>query len=196
MHQFWCWLGNNSSQLQAIGSVFAVIVAIALAVVAVRQAIAANAQAKAAEIQATAATAQVAAANRQIETSLIIGDTQTSPNISITPAMQHQAVVKETMAILNNGNGTATDVKLHYRDQSVGNEISLNNDVLVVRDSLPARFDDSRAAKSGFRLTYRTAFGTRYALDFDWHVSSSRPINLKLSVISREFPVFEFRKKT
>jgi hypothetical protein len=69
MHGLWCWLGNSSSQLQAIGSIAAVLVALALGFVA-------NRQARAADAQASAARAQVAAANRQTEKNLLIADRQ------------------------------------------------------------------------------------------------------------------------
>jgi hypothetical protein len=188
MHDFWYRLGVNSAQLQAVGSVAAVIVAIALCIVAVRQAIAANSQAKAAK-------AQVEAANRQIIASYIVGDIQTSPNISIAPAMLNGVIIPQQMAILNNGSGTASHVKLHYRDQAIENEIGLNNDVLVFRDSLPARFDNSRATQSGFRLTYQTAFGTKYTVDFEWNVTSSRAINQRLILLSRDFSVLSLEKE-
>jgi hypothetical protein len=183
MRELWWWFGNNSSQLQAIGSIAAAFAAAALCVVAVRQAHAADAQ-------ASAALAQVAAADRQTATSILIADKQTSPNISITAAQARDGIlIKDAFAMLNNGNGTAKDVKLTYRDQNIDSEIQLRNDVLVVRDSLEVRFDGARGAQSGFRLTYSTQFGTRYALEFQWNGNSSRPVNEKLIVVSSANPL-------
>lgn len=180
MQGFWCWLGANSSQLQAIGSIGAVLVAAALGIVAFRQARAADAQAEAARAQVEAANRQVEAANRQIETSKIIADRQSSPNISITPAVRGGVIVNNSMAILNNGSGSAEDLRLCYRDESIDHEIPLNVRVLVVRDSLEVRFDGSRGAQSGFRLSYMTPFGTHYALEFEWNGNISRSVNERL----------------
>lgn len=176
MRELWCWLGSNSSQLQAVASVLAVLVASALGYVAIRQA-------RAADAQADAARAQVKAANRQIETSVLIADRQTSPNISITAATRGGVIVSDAMAILNNGSGSAKDLHLRYRDESVAYEIPLNNHVLVVRDSLEVRFDGKRGAASGFRLTYTTALGTRYAFEFRWNGNISRAVDEKLTEI-------------
>lgn len=178
MHELWYWFGNNASQLQAIGSIAGAFAAAALCVVAVRQA-------RAAHAQANAALAQVAAANRQTATSILIADKQTSPNISLTAAKTRDGIlVKDAFVVLNNGTGTASDVKLTYRDHNIDSEFQLRNDVLVVRDSLEVRFDGARGAHSGFRLTYSTLFGTRYALDFEWNGNNSRPVNEKLTVVS------------
>jgi hypothetical protein len=178
MHELWSWFGNNSSQLQAIGSIAAAFAAAALCVVAVRQA-------RAADAQANAALAQVTAANRQTATSILIADKETSPNISITAAQTRDGIlVKDAFVILNNGTGPANDVKLAYRDQNIDSAFQLRNDVLVVRDSLEVRFDGVRGAHSGFRLTYSTLFGTQYALEFEWNGNSSRSVNEKLTVVS------------
>jgi hypothetical protein len=127
MSGLWCWLGNNSSQLQALGNIGAVFVAVALGFVAVRQA-------RAADAQANAARAQVDAANRQTKSSIIVADKQTSPNISIAAASNREGVLlKDIFTILNNGQGRARSLQLRYRDQSVGFEIPLDNSVLVVR---------------------------------------------------------------
>jgi hypothetical protein len=190
MHEAWCWLSNNSPQLQAVGSIFAVLVAVALGFVALRQARAADAQARAAKIQAEAARAQVEAANRQIETSLIIGDTQTSPNISITNGAGPGGVTfRDSMAILNNGFGTAHELKLRYRDESVNNAITLQYDRLVTDDSVGAQFDLSRGVASGFRLTYRTMFDSEYALEFEWHPTNFVPLNQKVRLVRRGYHV-------
>lgn len=190
MHELWCWLGNNSSQLQAVGSIAAVLVALALGFVALRQARAADAQARAAKIQAEAARAQVEAANRQIETSLIIGDTQTSPNISITNSCGPSGVTfRNSMSILNNGFGTAHELKLRYRDESVGNAITLQYDRLVTDDSVGAQFDVGRGVASGFRLNYRTMFDSEYALEFEWHPTDFVPLNQKVRLVRRGYPV-------
>ncbi|RZU42413.1 hypothetical protein [Edaphobacter modestus] len=171
MSGLWCWLGNNSSQLQALGSIGAVFVAVALGFVAIRQA-------RAADAQANAARAQVDAANRQTESSIIVADKQTSPHISITAASNREGVLlKDTFTILNNGQGRARSLQLRYRDQSVGFELPLGNSVLVVRDSLSVRFDGGRGALSGFRLTYSTDFGAEYALEFQWNGIISRIVN-------------------
>jgi hypothetical protein len=186
----WCWLGSNSSQLQAVGSIAAVLVAIALGFVALRQARAADAQAIAAKIQAGAARAQVESANRQIETSLIIGDNQTSPNISITNDSDLGGMTfRDHLSILNNGFGTAYKLSLQYRDQSAGNAISLKHDRLVIKDSMDVQFDLSRGVTSGFRLTYRTMFDTEYALEFELHPTQLVPINQQVRLVSRGYPV-------
>jgi hypothetical protein len=152
MQEVWYGLGRYSSQLQAIGSIGAVVVAIALAGVAIRQAKAADAQAKAAKIQADAARAQVEAAKQQIETSLIIGDTQTSPNLSITQGQGPSGMTwSDSMSILNNGLGTAHELKLQYRDEAAGSEIPLRYDRLVKDDSVEGKFDLGRGVASGFQ---------------------------------------------
>jgi hypothetical protein len=54
MSRLWCWLGNSTSQLQALGSIGAVFVAVALGCVAVRHRPRADAQADAATAQVDA----------------------------------------------------------------------------------------------------------------------------------------------
>lgn len=184
----WCWLGSNSSQLQVLGSIGAVLVALALGFVALRQAKAADAQAKAAGAQVNAANAQVKAANQQIETALVIGDTQTSPNIFITNADGPGGTIwNDAMSILNNGLGTAHDLRLRYNDQAVGNEISLRNDRLVKNDSVEGKFDLSRGIASGFQLSYKTMFNSEYLLEFQWHPTSHIPINRNLQLVKRGY---------
>jgi type II secretory pathway pseudopilin PulG len=186
----WCWFEGNSSQLQAIGSIGAVIVAGALGVVAVRQARAADEQAKAAKEQAEAAKLQVEAARKQIETSMLISDTQTEPNISITAHRNRDnEIVKDTLAILNNGGGTAHGLKLRYRDQSSDFEIPLPVDRLVMRDSFAMPLNVSRAAKSGLSLSYKTSFNSQYELEFGWNGNIQSPISQKLRLICRGYPI-------
>lgn len=87
----WSLLGNNSSQIQALAGVAAIVVAGIVGWVAWKQKLAAEAQAEAAakqtvaaETQAEAARQQVIAAKQQIESSFLIADKQTTPHISIT----------------------------------------------------------------------------------------------------------------
>jgi len=183
----WCWLGNNSTQLQAVAGFLGVIVALMVAVAAFRQAKAASEQAKAAvsqvqaaEDQAAAAREQVAAAKQQTETMLLVADIQTSPHISITAAVgKDGAILRNTIAILNNGNGAAGKVNLAYRDGSPGCEVPFP-DTLVVRDSCSVPIDETRAALSGLRLVYQTIFGTSWTLEFQWNGNISRPVNERL----------------
>jgi hypothetical protein len=177
MGGFWCWFGNNSSQVQAIAGVFTVLVAMALGYVAIRQARAADAQAGAARLQAEAAV-------RQIKTSILIADKQTSPHFSITAAQTREGVLRRnTIAIRNNGSGGAAGLKFEYRDGAVGNEIALGASVLVVGDSIPVPFDEARGAQSGFRLTYSTIFGSRYALEFRWNGRDSNAVDERLVLL-------------
>ncbi len=190
MQEYWVWLYYNSTQLQtigslsqAVGSVAAVIVAIALAVVAWKQARAADAQAE--------------AARAQIPTSLYIADIQTSPNISITQVVRDRRIIGGRVVILNNGFGSAKEITLAYRDPNSANEVLLANSTLVVRDSLEAVIDETRAQVSGLTLTYSTNFGTRYELDFGWDRIAHRSTNEKLRPVARRFDVpVELRKST
>jgi hypothetical protein len=188
MQEFWNWLHDNSIQLQtfggltqALGSAAAFAVAIVLACVAKRQARAADAQAEAAETQAKAAEVQ-------ISTSLFIADRQASPNISITAAVSRDGIlIKDKIAILNNGFGTASEVKLIYRDSKANSDVPLSSSTLVVRDSMSASIDGSRAGSPGLTLSYSTAFGTKYALEFDWESTSFRSVNEKLIIVESRF---------
>ena len=186
---FWDWLRYNSVQLQtlgslaqALGSVAAVLVAMLLGFVAWRQA-------RAADAQASAANTQAEAAKTQISTSLFIADKQVSPNFSITAAVRGGIIVRNSIAILNNGFGSAREVKLSYRDSMPNPEIVLGNSTLVVRDSIGVSIDEDRARNSGLTLTYSTVFGTKYALDFEWDATASRPINEKIRVLHSQFKI-------
>src|SRR4051794_2355421 len=114
MH-FWYWLGNNSSQLQAVAGLLAVIVAMAVGFVAFRQAEAAGEQAVSAKAQAETAAAQteavrqqVAASKQQLNIMWMIADTQTQPHISMTPsAGKGGEIIQQSITFLNNGSGTA-----------------------------------------------------------------------------------------
>jgi hypothetical protein len=168
---------------QAIGGIAAVIIAVALAWVASRQAHAADEQAIAAKKQATSAEAQ-------IFTSLLIADKQASPNISISAAKDPGGIIiKERIAILNNGAGAARDLRLKYRDANTNSDVTINNNTLVVRDSLPVSIDGGRANTSGLTLTYSTIFGTQSALDFNWDTVASQSIDEKLSITHLGFDI-------
>jgi multidrug efflux pump subunit AcrA (membrane-fusion protein) len=181
------WLGDYSSSIQAIASVFAVFVAVWIAVVALQQARAAKAQAKAADAQVEAAKnqsevarEQVNAARQQTETLMAIADLQSEPNISITPTVTRDGViVQQSITFLNNGNGTARHVHLGYRDTNIDNQIH-TLDSLVVRDSFTVRVDDVRAARPGLRFRYSTIFGTEWTIEFEWNGMISQPVNKKV----------------
>jgi hypothetical protein len=187
---FWSWLGNNSSQIQALAGVAAVIVAILIGWVAWKQKEAAQAQANAAsqqtmaaQAQAEAADQQVIAAKQQTETSLLIADKQTSPHISITAATTRDGqIIRQTIAILNNGDGIALNLELKYKDGLPGDDLGISGKTLVMRDSLSVRIDEGRAAQSGLKLTYLTIFGTNYLLEFQWNGLISQAVNQKLSL--------------
>lgn len=190
MQEFWNWLRYNSVQLQtfgglaqAVGSIGAVAIAVALAWVAKRQA-------NAADEQANAAVAQAKAARVQIATSLFIADKQVSPNISITAATSRDnVIIKNRIVILNNGSGAAQNAELTYRDSNPNSNIALTGSTLVVRDSIGVSIDDARARSSGLTLQYSTIYGTKYALDFEWDSSASRSINEKLRLVHSRFDI-------
>lgn len=201
MTTLWCWLDSNSSQIQALAGVAAVIVAALVGWVAWKQKAAAEAQAEAAKKQTTAAEAQAEAARQQveaanqqviatkqqIETSLLIADRQTTPHISITAALRGgQIIVVNTIAILNNGTGPALNCEVKYNDDNVGNDDpKVKGVTLVVGDSLSVLITDGqRAARNGLRMTYETIFGTKYALEFQWNGHSSQAVNQKLFRLS------------
>ncbi|HMF64992.1 MAG TPA: hypothetical protein VK608_12955 [Edaphobacter sp.] len=184
---FWGWLGNNSSQIQALAGAVAVFVGIAVGWVAWKQKGAAEAQAAAAlrqttaaELQADAARQQVAAARQQTETSLLIADRQVFPHISFTATTNRGHI-----DILNNGNGSALDVELNYINGNLGDDLlRIAGKTLVVGDSVTVRIDEGQAANPGLRLTYETVFGTKYVLEFQWNGQISQAVNQKLSVQS------------
>jgi hypothetical protein len=190
----WYWLGNNSSQIQAVAGVATVVVAIAVGWVAWKQkkaaetqADAAREQAVAAKEQASAATEQVIAAKQQTATSLLIADRQSSPQISITAATTRDGqIIRQRLAILNSGSGAALNVELKYKDGLPGDDdLGITGKTLVVRDSLPVKLtDEGRAAKSGLRLTYETIFGTKYILEFQWNATICQATNQKLFTAS------------
>jgi hypothetical protein len=179
----WSWLGNNSSQVQALAGIAAVIVAAIVGWVAWKQKLAAEAQAKAAakqtiaaETQAEAARQQVIAAKQQTETSLLIADRQVLPNISLT-ATTNRGHIK----ILNNGNGPALEVELNYINGYSGDDLlRIAGKTLVVGDNTTVRIDEGQAANPGLRLTYETIFGTKYALEFQWNGNICQAVNQKV----------------
>lgn len=181
----WSWLGNNSSQIQALAGVFAVLVAIAVGWVAWKQKGAAEAQAAAAvkqtlaaEVQAEAARQQVATAKQQTATSLIIADKQFLPHFSVT-----QGIGVENLVVLNNGNGPALHVDLKYNDGLPGRDILNPTRDFIVGDSLTVHVQDSqRAANAGLRLTYRTIFGSNCTLEFQWNGLIQHSVNEKLTI--------------
>jgi hypothetical protein len=189
---FWYWLGANSSQVQALASAVAVVVAAIVGWVVWKQKQAAEAQAKAANEQTTAAKEQadaakqqVAAAKQQTATSLLIADRQVSPNISITAGgilpFDAGASIRQTIAILNNGSGPALNLELKYKDGLPGDDsFGIAGKVLVVRDSLSVLVDEKRAAQSGLRLTDETIFGTKCTLEFQWNSEVGKAVNQKL----------------
>jgi hypothetical protein len=178
MHHFWSWLGSNTGQLQAVGSIGAVIAAVALVIVAIKQALAANAQADAARIQADAARAQVDAAKQQIQTSLVIADIQTSPNIYVwIPSGPSGAVIRDALLITNNGAGTASNLNLEYRDNNIDREIPIQDNRLAPGGKIIVQINPSRGVASGFRLTYKTMFLSVYELRFDWSLTQAVPLN-------------------
>jgi len=188
---FWCWLGNNSSQIQAVAGTAAVIVAAIVGWVVWKQKLAAEAQAEAAREQTKAAKEQVEAANQQViaakqqtATSLLIADKQTSPHISITAATNHGQIVRQTIDILNNGDGPALNIELNYINGFSGDDLlKVAGKTLVVRDSRQVQLSDERkAANPGLRLTYETTFGTKYILEFQWNGLISQAVNQKLFV--------------
>jgi hypothetical protein len=190
---FWCWLGANSSQVQAVASAAAVIVAAVVGWVVWKQKLAAEAQAEAAREQTTAAKEQaeaakqqVAAAKQQTETSLLIADKQVSPHISITAALYHGQIVRQTIDILNNGDGPASNIELNYINGFSGDDLlKIAGKTLVVRDSIQVRLtDEGKAANPGLRLTYETTFGTKYILEFQWNGHISQAVNQRLFVAS------------
>jgi hypothetical protein len=192
---FWCWLGANSSQLQALGGMLAVIVASIVGWVAWKQKAAAEAQAEAAKEQTAAAkeqtraaTEQVIAAKHQTETSLLIADKQTTPQISITASKSREGqIIQKSIAVLNNGTGPVLNLEVKYNDNLPGNDdLKISGVALVVGDSLAIWVtDEQRGAQSGLRLTYETIFGTKYALEFQWNGLNSFATNQKLSLLSK-----------
>jgi len=177
MQEALCWLGGDPSQWDAIGIIGAVLVAVALGVLTFLQARATNAEARAVRTQAETADLQ---AGRGMSSA----DEEAFPNIVILAVTSREgAIKKDTMGIRNMGGGDAKDLRLRYRDQSSPNEVPLDRQVLAVRDNLLAPFDSRRGAASGFRLTYKTLFGTQFALDFEWDGNACRDANERLIVI-------------
>jgi len=191
----WSWLGGNSSQVQALAGIAAVIVAAIVGWVAWKQKLAAEAQAEAAakqtiaaETQAEAARQQVAAAKQQIESSFLIADKQTTPHISITASKNRDGqIIQKSISVLNNGTGPALNLGVKYNDGLPGDDdLKIAGRALVVGDSLPVWVtDEQRAAQAGLRLTYETIFGTRYVLTFQWNGLASSAVNEKLSMLPR-----------
>jgi hypothetical protein len=181
--RFWYWLGNNSSQIQALAGAAAVMVAIAVGWVVWKQKLAAEAQAEAAREQTTAAKEQaeaakqqVIAAKQQIQTSLLIADRQVFPHISLTATTNRGQI-----DILNNGNGPALNVELNYKNGYSGDDLlKIAGKTLVVDDSVTVKVDEEQAANPGLRLTYETVFGTKYILEFQWNGQIAQAVNQKL----------------
>jgi hypothetical protein len=190
----WCWLENNSLQIQALVGVAAVFVAAIVGWVAWKQKGAAEAQASAAvkqtiaaEVQADAARQQVAAARQQTETALLIADRQTTPHISIAASKNHEGqIIQRGITVLNNGTGPALNLEVKYNDGLPGNDdLKIAGVALVVGDSLSVWVtDEQRGAQTGLRLTYETIFGTKYVLEFQWNGLNSHSVNQRLSIAS------------
>jgi hypothetical protein len=178
MQEVWRWFGGDHSPWDAVGGIGVVLVAIALLVAMFRHALATIEMAKTVSPLADSA-------NHLTEKSNASSQKETFPNILIGAATDREgAIIQDTLAIVNMGGGTAKDLRLLYRDDSSSCEIPLDKRVLAVKDVFPVPFDARRGEISGFKLTYRTAFGTQYALEFEWNGNVSQAFNQKLIVIS------------
>jgi len=177
MHEVLLWLDVDSLPWEVIGTTGVILVLIGLVVAVVRKALAAIAMAKVPKSKDDHI-------RRPAETSKAFPEREAFPSILIGAATTRSGEIKkDTMAILNAGGGRAKDLQLRYRDQSPASEIQLDKQSLVVRDVLPVPIDVSRGRVSGFQLTYRTDFGTRCALEFDWDDDASCAVHEKLTLI-------------
>ena len=178
MQEVWRWFGGDNSPWDAVGGIGVVLVAIAIVIAVIRQARATIALARTVSPRADTP-------NHLTETGTAYNEKETFPNILIGAATDRDgAIIKNTLAIVNMGGGTAKDLRLRYRDDSSSCEIPLAKQVLAVKDVFPVPFDARRGEVSGFKLIYKTAFGTQYALEFEWNGNVSQAVNQKLNVIS------------
>jgi hypothetical protein len=172
------WLSSDSSIWDTIGTAGVAIVAIALAIAAALRARAVIAESKSDRHKG-------GAPGRTAQSTNVFADKETFPNLLIGAATTREKIVKEnTMAILNMGGGTARDLRLRCHEESSSYDVPLGKQVLVIRDILEVPFAGSPGTLIRFQLTFRTDFGTQYALDFEWNAKDSRAVNEKLTVIS------------
>lgn len=187
----WRWLGNNSAQVEALAGIAGVIVACIVGWVAWKQKLAAEAQAQAAkkqtiaaETQAEAAMQQVAAAKQQIATSLLIADKQAAPHIVFTAARLQGAIIRNSIEFQNGGSGAALNLSVTYRDNLPGyDDLRTPKKMLVAGDAISIVIEESRAARSGLRVSYETLFGTKYALEFQWNGHVGQAVNQDLHIV-------------
>ena len=172
------WLSSDSSIWDTIGTAGVAIVAIALAIAAALRARAVIAESKSDRPQGEAPRPRT-------QSTAAFADKETFPNLLIGAATTREKVVKEnTMAILNMGGGTARDLWLRCHEESSFYDVPLGKHVLVIRDILEVPFAGSPGTLIRFQLTFKTDYGTQYALDFEWDAKVSRAANEKLTVIS------------
>ena len=179
MQEAWSWLGGDSSLWDAIGTIGVALIVIGLAIAAVWRARTVIAQSK-------SGSSHRETANHATETRVAFAGRETFPNIMIGAATTREGeIIKDKIALLNMGGGTAKDLRLRCLDESHPYEIPLEKQLLVVKDILRVPFNNGRSAASRFQLTFRTDFGTQFALEFEWDGDISEASDERLTVISQ-----------
>lgn len=161
---FWCWLANNSSQLQSIGSVFAAIAAAVLIIVALRQARAANAQAEAAKVQAKAAEAQATVAKYQADLGIQqLGQALNSQDRATAPVLSVKVGDDGTATIKNCGLGPAFAIEVFYSDDPE-RKISRPADTLGVGQEMAFPWKDGHATMHGITVSCESSHRRKFHL--------------------------------